>query len=180
MTRILKLSESAARAWVRTPGNRSFRYKVNYPGLTFLSLLGATMLALSLILFVQNEISQEKAFAAVCVMAGINIWAWFRVLITIVFAARHFVGLSDTELLIAQGYRVHVIPLSAVRPDSLGLGDDNRRSTVNELPIHVDGRTFHVKLVSPYYTLEHLPLFIGTLLENAHGPSATDAAVTVR
>lgn len=174
-TEIRKLSEADARAWIRTAGNRSFRYKVNYQGLTFLSLLGAVMLALSLIMFVQSEISKEKALAAVCVMAGINIWAWVRVMVTIVFAARHFVGLSSTELLIAQGYKVHVIPLSAIREESLGLGDESRRRTVNELPIHVDGRTFHVKLVSPYYSLEHLPLFIGTLLEHVHdrAPSAT-------
>lgn len=161
-----ELNEEEIRAWIRVPGNTTFRYQLHAQGLGYLSMIGAGLLGVSIILWVQSDLNRDILFSVILGLAFLNLFIAMRVATSMWFVARNVLGLSDTELLIVRGYKGTIIPLSAIRSSDVGWSDDARRSAVINLPIKVEGRKFNLRIVALYYALENFHVFIGGLLEH--------------
>lgn len=161
-----ELNEQEILEWIRTPGNRSFKYRINAQGLGFLSLFGAGLLALSLLAWVEGSWDRDMVFGGIIILVTLNLFVWTRTAMSMWFVARNVVGISSTELLIVRGYKGTLIPLELVRRSSLGWNEDDTRGMLTSLPLKVEGRRFNIRLVTIYYSLEQFPLFLGTLLEH--------------
>lgn len=168
-----ELNEQEISEWVRTPGNRAHKYRINAQGLGYLSMFGAVFLSISLILWVQSSLDREILFSVIIVIAMLNVFIWYRVASSLWFVSRNAVGLSDTELLIVKGYTGTLIPLKSIHPSDIGWNDGKNKSTGTSLPIKVNGQRFNIRLLSLYYTIEDFPIFMGGLLEHL-----SDEAVT--
>lgn len=161
-----ELNEQEILEWIRTQGNRSFKYRINAQALGVLSLLGAGLLGVALLAWVAGYFDRDMVFAGIIVLVTLNLFIWTRIVMSMWFVSRHVVGLSDTELLLVRGYKATLIPLALIRSSSLGWNEDDRGGLLTSLPLNVDGRSFNIRLVTLYYSLEQFPLFLGGLLEH--------------
>ena len=161
-----ELTKEEIYAWIRAPENTSFRYRLHAQGLGYLSMIGAVLLGVSIILWVQSDLNRDMLFGAILGAAFLNMFIAFRVATSMWFVGRNVLGLSDTELLIVRGYKGILIPLSSIRSSDVDWNDVTRRSAVINLPIRVEGRKFNLRIVALYYTLENFHAFIGRFLEH--------------
>lgn len=161
-----ELNKEEIHAWIRVPGNTAYRYRLYAQGLGYLSMIGAGLLGVSIILWVQSDLNRDMLLSVIIGLAFLNMFIAMRVVTSMWFVGRNVLGLSETELLIVRGYKATLIPLSSIRSSDVGWKDDARRSAVINLPIKVEGRKFNLRIVALYYALENFHGFIGNFLEH--------------
>lgn len=172
-----KLNEQEILSWIRTPGNRSYKYRINAQGLGFLSLFGAGLLAVALLIWMRSDWDRDMVIAAIIVMVTLNLFIWVRVAMSMWFVARHVVGISPTELLLVKGHQGVLIPLQMLHSSNIGWNEGDVKGMITSLPIRFQGETFDIHLVGIYYSLDQFPAFLGAMLEhvsdNALAPKDT-------
>lgn len=160
-----ELNEQEILAWMRHADHRMFRYKIHARLLGTLSLIPAVLLALGLIVWVSSTLDRELVMAALVIIVGINVMVWYRLLTSIWFVGRNYLGISPDELLIVRGDRGTAISFNVLREQNVDWHDRPPIASSSELPLSVDGKRYRIRLMSPYFSLEHFAGFLGLLLE---------------
>lgn len=142
-----------------------FRYKIHARILGALSLVSAVFLALGLIVWVSSTWDRELVMAALIIIVGINAMVWYRVGTSIWFVGRNYLGISPDELLIVRGHRGTAISFNVLREQNVDWHDRPPITSNSELPLEVDGKKFRIRLMSPYFSLEHFAGFLALLLQ---------------
>lgn len=171
-----ELNEEEILTWMKQPDHRMFRYRIHAQTLAVLSLVGAFFLAVGLLVWVLSNLERELVIAGIMIVVGVNLMIWYRVITSIWFVGRNVLGVSPDELLIVEGYKGTLIPFRTLRENNIDWNERPPIGSTSSLPIHVDGKKYTLRLVSPYLSLEGFPSFLGLLLErlDEHSLSPTD------
>lgn len=172
-----ELNEKEIMAWMKQPDHRMFRYDIHARTLAVLSLFAAALLAIGLLVWVWSSINRELVIAGLLMVVGINAMVWYRVVTSIWFVGRNSVGISPEELLIVRGYKGTVIPFKTLREHNIDWNDRPPVGASSTLPIHIDGQTYNIRLVSPYMSIKNFPSFLGLILDRVdeHALTPKDA-----
>lgn len=172
-----ELNEEEILAWMKQPDHRMFRYRLHAQTLARLSLVAAFFLAVGLLLWMLSNLERELVIAAILVVVGVNVMIWYRVITSIWFVGRNILGVSPDALLIIEGYKGTLIPFRTLRENNIDWNERPPMGSTSSLPIHVDGKKYTLRLVSPYLSLESFPSFLGLILErlDEHSLSPTDS-----
>ena len=172
-----ELSEDEILTWMKQPGHRMFRYRIHARALGGLSLVAAVGLALALMAWIWSSWDQELLLAIVMLVVGVNLMIWFRLATSIWFVGRNVLGISKDELLLVKGQRGVAIAFRTLREDNIDWHTRPPIASTSVLPLKVDGKNYRIRLLSPYFSLEHFPAFLGLLLErlDEHALTPKDA-----
>ncbi len=151
--------------WLKTPGVRTFRYKANLPGLYFLTVFSLLLAALATWLVFRSGLSltiHKIGFAILAGSAAFFIWLVAR---WALFSGRNYVGISDTEFMFGSGSSAKVLPLTSINEHTVDITKMQVGKYTSVFPIRVGDISEDLHLVGPFANLDHLPIFLETMLQ---------------
>jgi hypothetical protein len=152
--------------WIQRPGVRGYRYRPNSSISWFLILSGITTLALGALLTVQSGLALWVHKGGFAVLSFYTLWAFWAVGHWNLFAARNYLGVSDTELLVGRGPRAYVVPRSRLDRRTVAVESMQRGRLTSVLPIAVGTWKANIHLVGPFVNLQNVKQFIADILES--------------
>lgn len=172
-----ELTEQEILTWMKQPEARMFRYRIHARALGALSLGAAVLLAFALMAWIWSSWDRDLMLAVLLLVASINLMIWFRLATSIWFVGRNVLGISKDELLLVKGNQGIAIPFRTLREDNIDWHTRPPIASTSVLPLKVAGKTYRIRLLSPYFSLEHFPAFLGLLLErlDEHALTPKDA-----
>jgi|SRR5690625_22430 len=171
-----KLNEAEILAWMKQPGHRMFRYQIHARLLGMLLLIAGVSFVLSLVVGWTQQWDADILRMVITVALSINILLWIRAVGSVLFVGRNYLGISDQELLIVRGKEGTAFSFDALREHNIDWHDRPPLRSSSYLPLRFQGKNYKIRLLSPYYSLEHFAAFLARLLEqlDAHAPSSKD------
>lgn len=161
-------------AWFRTPGIRTWRYRMYRPGVWSLGVVIGLASVVALILGVWSGLAFAIHQIAFVLLLAIAFAAASLLVRRILFRYRSYVALSEEELLLGRGGQAVVIPRGLLSVEVLRLGEVQRSSVRGALPIEVAGQRYEIHLVGPLVHLLHIEALMGELLRDLQREAAAE------
>lgn len=152
-------------AWIRQPGVRSFRYRTNGPGFSFLAILGGIGLLLAGALAWDTRLDHALHVTVFLLLAGAALACYWIIFHWTVFAMRNYVAISPDALLVGRGPRAWIVPKSRLDRTTVRFENLRRSKYSSELPIHIDHHRLRVLMYGPFANLDGLNQFMAEVLE---------------
>lgn len=160
-----KLTEEEILVWLKQPNHRMFRYTIHARLLGMLLLIAGVSLLLSFIVWSTHRWDEEIVRIAIVLILGVNVMIWLRAIQSVWFVGRNYLGISGQELLIVQGKAGTALSFEALQEHNIDWHEHPPMHSTSVLPLHFEGKKYTIRLLSPYFSLEHFPAFLGLLLQ---------------
>ncbi|TVR03656.1 MAG: hypothetical protein EA398_04225 [Deltaproteobacteria bacterium] len=158
--------EEAILGWLRQGGVRTFRYRINRPGFIFLGILSFFAVLAAALLWRRSGLVLPIHWAGFTVLMAFTSWCTWTISRWTLFAHRHYIGLTDHEVLLGRSRTGLAIPRSRISSHTFGIDRMEKGRVSVSIPIEVEDHHDRIHLFGPFANLEFIEPFMEEMLHD--------------